>query len=131
MADKTPPDQVRTLMGRPRYSIAEAARYLYPCRDAPHLGPRRLYPFTRDQAGQSFGEVSREERLDNPRIIAIDPGIRFGKPVVISRGISTSVIADRFGLGEGIEEIARDYQLDRGEVEEAVRYERRSERRAA
>src|SRR5207247_590720 len=52
--------------------------------------PIRLHPFLAADAV-------------NPRMpIAIDPKISFGRPVVISRGISTAAIVDRIDAGETV-----------------------------
>ena len=72
----------------------------------------RLYPFVR-------GELA-----DAPRLIAIDPGIAFGRPIIVKGGISTQAIADRIDSGESIVEVAEDYGLSDREIEEAVVYER-------
>lgn len=77
--------------------------------ELPHI-PARLYPFF-------------SERTDR-KIIVIDPFISFGRPVVSSKGISTSVIADRVDAGETIRAVADDYELEEREVMEAVVYER-------
>jgi uncharacterized protein (DUF433 family) len=77
--------------------------------------PVRLYPFTRSRA------------IDEPRPIAIDPTIAFGRPVLSGTGIPTEVVADRFNAGETIDELAADYGRARGEIEEAIRFERRTE----
>ena len=69
----------------------------------------RLYPY--------FG-------VDDEKLIAIDPAIGFGRPVLIRKGISTSVIADRVDAGESVEVLAEDYDLKPGEVEMAIMYER-------
>lgn len=73
--------------------------------------PVRLFPLTR-------GEVE-----DSPRIIEINPFISFGRPIVASRGISTSAIQARIDAGETVEHVAKDYDLTTKEVEEAIRYE--------
>jgi uncharacterized protein (DUF433 family) len=74
--------------------------------------PIRLYPFpSADNAGAS-------------RPIAIDPQIAFGRPIVARKGISTSTIADRIDTGEGLKDLAADYDLTVSEIEEAVLYER-------
>jgi len=44
--------------------------------------------------------------------------------VVLRKGISTSTIAERVDAGESVKEIAADYDLVRGEIEQAVVYER-------
>ena len=56
--------------------------------------------------------------------IAIAPTISFGRPVVLSRGISTAAIVARIDAGETSEDIAADYDLTTVDVEQAVLYER-------
>ena len=73
--------------------------------------PVRLYPY-----------VSSEPTSKRP--IAIDPNIAFGRPVVLRGGIATETIAERIDAGESVEELARDYDLEREEIEEAVLYQR-------
>jgi uncharacterized protein (DUF433 family) len=74
--------------------------------------PVRLYPFL-------LADATTEERP-----IAIDPAIAFGRPVVVSRGISTSAIASRLDVGESVADLATDYDLDPAEIERAAVYER-------
>lgn len=74
--------------------------------------PVRLYPFL--SASAPSGE----------RPIVIDPRIAFGRPVVVSKGISTSTIAERVDAGEKVADIAADYDLAPAEIEQAVVYER-------
>lgn len=70
--------------------------------------PTRLYPY-----------------LDDPdKVIAIDPRIAFGRPILISHGISTSVIVSRYEAGEPLDAIAEDYDLDLEEVTTAMLFER-------
>ena len=77
--------------------------------------PKRLYPFL----GRDFFRDDEGER-----IIAIDPTVSFGRPVVFRKGISTAAIADRINAGESIENIAEDYELEQSEVKMAIVYER-------
>lgn len=74
--------------------------------------PVRLYPFP--SAGTSA--------IHRP--IAIDPQIAFGRPVLATRGISTSIITDRIDAGETVEDLATDYDLSPQEIEEAILFER-------
>jgi len=74
--------------------------------------PVRLYPFV-------CAEVGTPERP-----IAIDPQIAFGRPVIVRKGISTRVIAERIDAGETVEALAADYDLQPEEIEDAVLYER-------
>lgn len=71
--------------------------------------PARLFPFTRDIAQNS------------PRIVVMDPRIRFGQPTV--KGVPTIVLAERWRAGDSATELAEDYSLTTEEVEEALRYE--------
>ena len=73
--------------------------------------PVRLYPY-----------VSAEPTTARP--IAIDPGIAFGRPVVLRMGVATGVNAERIDAGESVAELADDYDLKPEEIEEAVLYER-------
>jgi uncharacterized protein (DUF433 family) len=71
----------------------------------------RLYPFT------------RKRQLDEPKLIAIDPRVSFGRPVLNGTGIPTGILAERYKAGESMDELARDYGRSRIEVEEAIRCE--------
>jgi uncharacterized protein (DUF433 family) len=74
--------------------------------------PIRLYPF--------LSAVAPSEE----RPIVIDPRIAFGRPVVASKSIATSTIAERVDAGESVKDIAADYDLAPSEIEQAVVYER-------
>lgn len=78
--------------------------------EAPKL-PIRLYPFL------------SSEILSEHHPIAIDPRIAFGRPIVVRRGVSTHVIAERLDAGEAIAALAADYHLAPEEIEEAALYE--------
>jgi uncharacterized protein (DUF433 family) len=70
----------------------------------------RLFPFTR-------------KGTDAPRVVAIDPLVAFGRPVIIGSRIPTSDIADRFKAGESPADLAYDYGREQAEIEEAIRCE--------
>jgi uncharacterized protein (DUF433 family) len=74
--------------------------------------PIRLHPFVVGEAASS--------RMP----IAIDPRISFGRPVIISRGISTAAIVARIDAGETVTDVAADYDLSVAEIDDAVLYER-------
>lgn len=73
--------------------------------------PKRLYPF-----------LSAATSADRP--IAIDPAIAFGRPIVLSSGISTRTIAERIDAGEDLADLSLDYDMSEAEIREAVLYER-------
>src|SRR5882724_3441297 len=74
--------------------------------------PVRLYPFSSSSAPAES------------KPIAIDAQISFGRPIILSRGISTGAIAERIDTGETPAELAADYDLTERDIEEAVLYER-------
>jgi len=56
-------------------------------------------------------------------VVAIDPRIRFGRPVLDGTGIRTEIIVDRFRAGEPIDSLVSDYGRSREEIEAVVRSE--------
>jgi uncharacterized protein (DUF433 family) len=75
--------------------------------------PERLYPPTRDPAEKS------------PRVIVLNPRIRFGRPTVVGHGLPTDSLFERYLAGDSVAALAKDYDLTPSEVEEAIRYESR------
>lgn len=73
--------------------------------------PIKLYPFTR-------AAVS-----DAPAMIVIDPTVSAGRPVIAGTGLATHVIAERCKAGESVRQLARDYECEEAEIEEAIRCE--------
>jgi uncharacterized protein (DUF433 family) len=73
--------------------------------------PSRLYPFSRVPAEGC------------PRLIVMDPRIRFGRPTIAGRGVPTDNLFERHQAGDSMTELADDYQIPPVEVEEAIRYE--------
>lgn len=59
--------------------------------------------------------------VDGPRLVAIDPAIQFGRPVIAGTRISASILAERFSAGESMSLLAKDYDLELEAVEEALR----------
>jgi uncharacterized protein (DUF433 family) len=73
--------------------------------------PARFFPFlTADGTAQD-------------RLIAIDPRVAFGRPVLQRAGVSTQVIVDRLDAGEAVEDLAADDGITAADVEQAVLYE--------
>lgn len=80
-------------------------------RDA-HGWPVRLFPFTRVRAKSS-----------DPRLIAMDPSVAFGKPVITGSRVPTREVFERYRLGESVSELADDFGRQVAEIEEALRIE--------
>lgn len=58
-------------------------------------------------------------------LIVVDPEIGFGLPVVAGVGVRTETIGEHFRAGDPTDAIAREYGLDREQVERALRFELR------
>ena len=91
-------------------------RYLDRVERDPSGIPIRLYPFTRKL---------KEPQPESPRLIAIDPTIRFGEPCIAGTRIPTSIIVARQTAGDSFDSLAKDYGRPTEEIEEAIRYEGR------
>jgi uncharacterized protein (DUF433 family) len=75
----------------------------------------RLYPF-------AWRVRSAEDAESQPRPIAVDPTVSFGRPVLAGTRIPTSEIAGRISAGEPMKSIAKDMHLELDQVEAALRY---------
>lgn len=64
-----------------------------------------------------------KERPDEPKIISMTPMISFGRSVIDGTGISTAVIASRFGAREDPKALAQEYGRSEQEIWEAIRWE--------
>ncbi len=76
--------------------------------------PIKLYPFTRSNIN------------DAPAMVVIDPTLSAGRPVITGTGLATEVIAERYKAGETVTELAKDYDREEAEIEEAIRCEIRA-----
>lgn len=79
----------------------------------------RLFPFTRPKTAPSDATTV----LMQPRVIAIDPAVAFGRPVIAGSRVPTVEIFERFIAGESPDEIAADFGRTVEEVHEAIRCE--------
>lgn len=77
-----------------------------------------------DKLATLFYPLTRGPKATNsPKLIALNPKVSFGKPIIKSRGIRTSVVVDRIDAGEEPEHVAADFGLTMDEVDEAVFFE--------
>src|ERR1022692_3739493 len=84
-------------------------------RDARGL-PIKLYPFTR------YTESDAAPQSD-PRVVVMNPAVSFGRPIIAGTGIPVSSIYERYKAGDSIADLAQDFHLEIGEIEEAIRCE--------
>jgi uncharacterized protein (DUF433 family) len=66
-----------------------------------------------------------------PKIISLDPRVRFGRPVIAGTSIPTAEIAERFRAGDDFSALADEYGRPQTEIEEAIRCELTLDSRAA
>ena len=78
--------------------------------------PVKLYPFTRTSESDKVPATE-------PRFVVINPMVSFGRPVIARTGIPVSSIFERHQAGDSVADLARDFRLDVGEIEEAIRCE--------
>lgn len=85
---------------------------------------RKLFPFPRHI------DLAEIRDGDPPRLIAIDPRIQFGQPVLAGTRIPTATIAERFFANEPMAAIAEDFEISLDLVEAAIRWEQPREKAA-
>ena len=73
--------------------------------------------------GSSFFPFIREETASEPRLIEMQPGVAFGRPVLAGTGIAAEIVAGRFSAWETTADLAAEYQVPLEMIEAAVRWE--------
>lgn len=76
----------------------------------------KLFPF-----GSPLIDLESESNF--PKSVVIDPRISFGRLVLVGTGIPTSILAERYKLGESIADLSEDYSCNSSLIEEAIRWE--------
>lgn len=74
-----------------------------------------LYPFMRLQQMRT--------REDHPKVVAMNPRICFGLPVLNGTRITTATLASRYLGGDSVPTLARSYGRSEGEIAEALSWE--------
>ena len=84
-----------------------------------------LYRIEHDISGMAmrFYPITRENGVDQPKCVVIDPLVSFGRPTITGTGITTSILANRYKAGDSIDALAEDYGCKQTEIEEALRCE--------
>lgn len=70
-----------------------------------------------------FFPFSRSPENRGRKIIAVNPFISFGRPLLKDSGVSTSAISQRIDDGEHPSVVMEDYDISEAELEEALLYE--------
>jgi uncharacterized protein (DUF433 family) len=64
--------------------------------------------------------------MPSAKLIAINPKRSFGAPYLVSRGVTTAIIASRVDAGESIQALTEDYGVDESEINAALVYEQQA-----
>jgi uncharacterized protein (DUF433 family) len=59
----------------------------------------------------------------DPRVVVMNPAVSFGRPVIAGTGIPVSSIYERYKAGDSVVNLAQDFNLETGAIEEAIRCE--------
>ena len=81
----------------------------------------RLFPFVRHDSHGA--DRSPAMLMNEPKVISIDPRVRFGRPVIAGTSIPTEEIAERFRAGDTFALLAEEYGRPTQEIEESIRCE--------
>jgi len=73
-----------------------------------------------------FFPFVEEKKPGEPKMIEINPSVAFGRPVIAGTGITADVIAGRFSARESVAALAEEYGRPPGEIEEAIRWARKT-----
>jgi len=113
--------------------IEEAVKqYLHRIDKDFELAPFRLYPFSNEIKFKMKDSKHSPRDLEiQPKNIVIDPLISFGRPTLAGTGVPTNVIAGRFRAGENEKALAKDYDIEETQIQEALSYEGIITRKAA
>jgi uncharacterized protein (DUF433 family) len=83
-----------------------------------HGVPIRLFPFTWARDTKDPAKVAEQ-----PRMVAMDPAVAFGRPVIAGSRVPTVEIYERFNAGESPDDLAEDFGRTLSEIHEAIRCE--------
>jgi uncharacterized protein (DUF433 family) len=74
-----------------------------------------------DREGRAVRLFPLLRRADAPKSIVIDPRRAFGRPVLTGTSVPTADVRSRFDAGDGVDELARDYDVSPELIEDALR----------
>jgi uncharacterized protein (DUF433 family) len=74
-----------------------------------------------DRQGRAVRLFPLLKRADAPKSIVIDPRRAFGRPVLAGTSVPAADIRARFDAGDGVDELARDYDVSPELIEDALR----------
>lgn len=75
----------------------------------------------RDEAGLASRLFPWRSDPHESRVVAVDPRVAFGQPILASTRIPVEVVFDRFRAGDTIAHLAKDYRVEPAKIEDLVR----------
>lgn len=75
----------------------------------------------RDTAGLAARLFPWRSDPREPRVVAVDPRIAFGQPVLASTRVPVEIVFDRFRAGDSMTHLAEDYGVGVDKIEDLVR----------
>ncbi len=81
-----------------------------------------LIRIERDEAGLAAKLYPWSHEPSEPQVVAIDPRVSFGRPVLAATGIPVDILMERFRSGETIGHLADDYRVEPSRIESVVRW---------
>lgn len=75
----------------------------------------------RDEAGLAARLFPWRSDPREPRIVAVDPRVAFGQPIIAETRVPVEVVFDRFRAGDTIDHLAKDYRVEPATIEDLVR----------
>jgi uncharacterized protein (DUF433 family) len=74
-----------------------------------------------DKQGRAVRLFPLLRRADAPKSIVIDPRRAFGRPVLVGTSVPAADVGSRFDAGDGVDELARDFDVSTELIEDALR----------
>lgn len=75
----------------------------------------------RDEAGLAARLFPWRRDPHEPRVVAVDPRIAFGQPILANTRVPVEVVFERFRAGDTIAHLAEDYRVEPTKIEDLVR----------
>ena len=78
-----------------------------------------------DVAERLYPWVRADLRAEQPKSIVVDPRVGFGQPTIAGTGVQARIVSERHRAGESVLVLAKDYDLEVEQIEDAIRCETR------
>ncbi len=87
--------------------------------------PKVVEPFLRDLEFSEYDQIARWWPLGIGRRVVLDPDRQFGQPIVFKAGVPTEILYLAVKSGTPEEEVAKWFEVDRRDIQDAVEFEKR------